>query len=57
MNIFTLSASVVYILFKYISSFGVSVLELFLWRNVFNLVAMSIVVKTNKVDVASVSKR
>ena len=49
MNIFTLCASIVNILFKYISKYGVSVLEFFLWRNVFNLFAIFIVVKAHKV--------
>ena len=58
MNIFTFSASVVNILFKLVSAHGVSVLEFFLWRNVFNLIAISAYVKVNNVDVVkSVSKR
>ena len=57
MNIFTLCASIVNILFKYISRYGVSVLEFFLWRNVFNLFASFIVVKIHKVDVREVTNR
>lgn len=56
MNIFTLSATVVNILFKILSKYGVSVLEFFLWRNVFNLIAISLIVKANKVDVRDVTK-
>jgi len=56
MNIFTLSATIVNIMFKLLSKHGVSVLEFFLWRNVFNLVGISLIVKINKVDVRSVTK-
>lgn len=57
MNIFTLCATIVNILFKYISRYGVSVFEFFLWRNVFNLIAINAVVRMQKVDVKQVTKR
>lgn len=57
MNIFTLSASIVNIMFKYISRSGVSVLEFFLWRNVFNLCSILLIVKAKKVAVRKVTKR
>lgn len=57
MNIFTLCATIVNILFKYISRYGVTVLEFFLWRNVFNLIAINALVRMQKVDVKQVTKR
>jgi drug/metabolite transporter (DMT)-like permease len=57
MNIFTLCATIVNILFKYISRYGVSVFEFFLWRNVFNLIAINAVVRVHKVDVREITKR
>ena len=57
MNIFTLCASIVNILFKYISRYGVSVFEFFLWRNVFNLFAIFTLVKIRKVNVREVKSR
>ena len=41
MNIFSIASACVSILFKYCNKNGVSVMEWMLWRNVFNLAAIS----------------
>ena len=53
MNIFSLTAATVSILFKYVNNNGVSVFEWMLWRNLFNLFAISFVLKYFKKNVIS----
>ena len=53
MNIFSLASATVSVLFKYVNKNGVTVFEWMLWRNVFNLISISFVLKYFKKNVIS----